>query len=646
MKKQLVSWLLAVCMAVSLLVLPAGAASVTTFADVRGDDDTALAVETLRLMGVLDGYSDRTFRPSGTLNRAQFCKMVINAIGASDELGRYATVTVFPDVKPSHWASSYINLAAKGKSIIAGYADGNFHPERSVTLGHAVTILLRLLGYKDADIGGVWPDRFVAIARSIGLTDGVGTDGRVALTRAQTARLFLNLLRADKADGSPFYTLSEETTFTSLDGGRGRLVTSDKTYDMKKPRASSGLVGSRGQVVIGEDGKALTFLPLAAAGGEGSSSSAVIVYSDGSTSGLSALAGGSSYTIYKNGLRATASDLKRDDVATYSASTNAILVCDTRITVYYESCYPSPEAPSSIEVLGGTTLNVLPSATDSLSAFRPGKTMTLLLTADGQVAGARESGSSANAVGIVGDDGTIRLLCGATELTLAQKAGSEYYGQAVRVSSSKRDAITLSKLGNARSGELNVEERTLGGRALAENVIVYSGGERTSLSQLDRTTVPASEITSSRTNWRGDVDLIVLGGDWTSTEFYGRATVTKGDEGETLTIQVENGSRSVGPFASGYDVKDGAYVAARLTKSADRFASLRTLERVQNVSFGAWVGKTAVTAGGRTYTVSEDVPCYNRDSQRWITLEQAKVYGGTLDLYVSDGVVRVVEVHS
>lgn len=67
-------------------------------------------------------------------------------MNGEDELGRYSTVTVFPDVKPSYWASSYINMAAKGKGIIAGYVDGQFHPDRTVTVGQAVTILAAAAG--------------------------------------------------------------------------------------------------------------------------------------------------------------------------------------------------------------------------------------------------------------------------------------------------------------------------------------------------------------------------------------------------------------------------------------------------------------------------------------------------------------------
>ena len=208
MKKRILTALLAVVMVMATLVIPAGAAETVRFSDLT-DTNTAVAVESLRLMGVLDGYGDGTFRPELKLTRAQFCKMVTYMVDGSNELGRYRAVTVFPDVKPSHWAAGYINLAAKGRSIIAGYPDGKFYPERTVTLGQAVTILLRLLGYKDEDVGGVWPDSYMAVGATAGLTDGVGTAGNAPLTRAQAAKLFMNLLRAEKKEGGTLYELGE-----------------------------------------------------------------------------------------------------------------------------------------------------------------------------------------------------------------------------------------------------------------------------------------------------------------------------------------------------------------------------------------------------------------------------------------------------
>lgn len=187
-----------------------------------------MAVESLRLLGVLDGYGDGTFRPGTVLTRAQFCKMAVYAMNGSNELGRYRTVTVFSDVKPSYWAAPYINMAAKGKNIISGYADGKFHPDRTVTVGQAVTILLRMLGYKDEDVGGVWPDSYMAEAALIGLTDGVSGTGNEGLTRGQAAKLFLNLLRADQKEGGSYLA-------TLARPGRGRCWSPPRLTDRGAP---------------------------------------------------------------------------------------------------------------------------------------------------------------------------------------------------------------------------------------------------------------------------------------------------------------------------------------------------------------------------------------------------------------------------
>lgn len=101
MKKRILSLLLLTALAASLLVLPAQAAApAARFSDLGSV--SAATVEPLRLMGVMDGFSDGSFRPNGQVTRAQFCKMVVCAMNAEDEIGLYRTVTIYPDVKPSH----------------------------------------------------------------------------------------------------------------------------------------------------------------------------------------------------------------------------------------------------------------------------------------------------------------------------------------------------------------------------------------------------------------------------------------------------------------------------------------------------------------------------------------------------------------
>ena len=458
MKKRAISFLLAVCMAVSLAVVPARAAdtSVTSFADIS-DRDTAAAVEALRLLEVLDGYSDGTFRPGTVLTRAQFCKMAVYAMNGTDQLGRYRTVTVFPDVKPSHWAAAYINMAAKGKNIISGYVDGLFHPDRTVTVGQAVTILLRLLGYKDENIGGIWPDSYMAEASLVGLTDGVTGGASSGLTRGEAAKLFLNLLRSKMQDGSSYITSVMGCTpvegamlVSSRAIGANGLdnalqLSTGAVYPLASGRTSNGsLDGTKGTLVVNSHGEALTFVPdnmgtaktitLSSAklseitdvtgvkyavmsgidayyqgqqkawtevyswlnpgtsltlylntagiveyvfvGGGTSASAAVVVYADRSTEGFASLAGSSNYKIYKNGASASGDDMRQYDVATYSSATNSIRVCDTKLTVYYRSASPSPQEPETITVLDDLKLNVLPTARETLSRFKPGDRIT------------------------------------------------------------------------------------------------------------------------------------------------------------------------------------------------------------------------------------------------------------------------------
>ena len=653
MKKRILTWLLAISMLGSLLTVPAGAAAVTKFSDVS-DSYTATAVESLRLMGVLDGYGDGTFRPDTVLNRAQFCKMAVYAMDGSGELGRYSTVTIFPDVKPSHWASAYINMAAR-KGIISGFADGKFKPGQTVTAGQAVTILMRGLGYKDEDMGGVWPQSYMAEAQTNGLLKSTGiTSAYAGLTRAQAAKLFLNLFEAKHGKGETLlfnYNVGKDEVYlTAVDGGKGTMTAGGKTYTMAHPVASTSLIGSKGKAVLNSAGEILTFLPIT--GSNGVSNAAVIIGANGSVAGLDSLAGSTSYNIYKNGSPATAADLKRYDVATYASATNSIIVSDTRVSVYYEDCKPSPSSPATITVLGGKELNVLPTAVDSLSKLKPGKQIVLLLTADGQVAGAEDAnntGARGNAMAVVSEKGDVQLVCGGALLNIG--TASEYAGQVVSVYADK-SGLKLNKISGGVGGDLLPKEGTLGGRKLADNVMLFDGGRQIALSELSQTGVNSGRVSYARTNWAGQVDLIVLNNGLAGDMIFGRAIVdskydpTTGKETDRKITIVCSDTEKYTVY-SGNSVSTGAFVAASIKKSVNgnlMFTSFATMSKLSNVSSSAWIGKTAVNFGSRTYEVPSNVQCYNDDTGKWMTLDDAKAYGGTMNLYVYDGVVRIVEV--
>ena len=671
MKKRVFSLLLALVLALSAAAIPASA--VGSFSDVS-DKATAQNVEILKLLGVIEGSGAGQFRPYAQLTRAEFSKMVVMLIGKGNEAMRYRTVTIFPDVRASHWAAGYINLAVRQTEpkLLAGTPDGTFQPERAITYGEAVTILMRVLGYADKDTGGVWPDSYIDLAKSAGVSNGVELAGNAAITRAQAAQLFVNVLYADTKDGKNYIDRGDKYTLVSVDGGTGELRLIDEkgaivTKTLENPSSASVLIGLKGYLVERTNGKVRTFLPENGETVGTISNAAVIVSADRSTVGFSDLAGGrTDYRIYKDGREISASALKKYDVATYNASTNVINICDTRVSVYYEGCDPKPAEPTVITVLGGTRLNVLPSAQSSVAKFKPGQQMTILLTADGQVAGADDSGARGNAIGIV-TDGKVQMLCGMTLIELGCKSETVTNG-VVRISASGKDKIYLSEAsGGSVSGDLIVSERTIGSKKLADNAMIFENGKLVALSSFTNDRVAREQISYARTNASGEIDLVVI--NRSTGERYGRVFWESAanqipvndasgrkptDEGWEPTYRteydeslgVDEGGTKTKTFAMKYNVKTGDYVAFKINQGGTGFSQMIKLTELSKVSFSSWIGDNAVTFGSRTYEIPSDVLCFNKDNGEWITLAQAKTYADAADLYVKDGVVRVIEVRS
>ena len=117
---------------------------------------------------------------------------------------------------------------------------------------------------------------------------------------------------------------------------------------------------------------------------------------------------------------------------------------------------------------------------------------------------------------------------------------------------------------------------------------------------------------------------------------------TTGKDSRQISIVTAN--KTYGPISSGNSVSTGDFVAVEINRAGTMFTRFDTMSKLSNVSSGAWIGKTAVNFGSRTYEVPSNVQCYNDDTGKWMTLDDAKAYGGTMNLYVYDGVIRIVEV--
>lgn len=267
MKKRFIS----LCLTLALTAAPAGAA----FSDISSGSLQQTA-SILGSLGIMQGTGNNRFEPNRPLTRAEFCKLAVTAMGI-DDASPYASYTIFPDVHASHWAARYVNAALrhpdfKDNYIIRGYADGTFGPDRQLTYGEVCTMLLRMLGYKESDIGPFWPADYIAQANALGLTQGVSIkDAKTPVTRADAATMLLNTLgtstRSDGQEGSPLISrvssstvencilLETSETDSSLAADEA-LFYENGTLSARKTagKLDRSLIGVYGTLVIGKKG--------------------------------------------------------------------------------------------------------------------------------------------------------------------------------------------------------------------------------------------------------------------------------------------------------------------------------------------------------------------------------------------------------
>ena len=118
------------------------------------------AISTLTNMGIIDGFSDGTFRPYAKITRAQFAKIAVGFF----ETTREDYQGYFTDVDINAWYTEYVEAAAR-VGLIEGFNDGTFRPNTNITRAQACVIVNRALGRApdedrllDEDEMITWPD--------------------------------------------------------------------------------------------------------------------------------------------------------------------------------------------------------------------------------------------------------------------------------------------------------------------------------------------------------------------------------------------------------------------------------------------------------------------------------------------------------
>lgn len=579
MRKKL-SALLAAALAVSMLTLPAGAVSQST------------ALETIQALGILAGDSQGNLNLSSAVTRAEFVTMMTAASSYKDTVGSGYGVSLFKDVKSSHWASEYIRLAVE-QNWMTGYTDGTFRPGRTITLEEACTALLRLLGYDASSLAGSFPTAQLSKAGAVGLLDDVTAKQGQTLTRQDCVTLFYHLLLAETKAGAVYGTTLGYTVKNN-EVDYAAVVSADT----KGP-----------YVADNGGGLTLPFTPTA---------------------------------VYVDGALSDQSQVKQYDVYYYNAGLRTVWVYTDRATGTLTDLSPSKTAPTSATVAGVTYSIGSSTASYKLSSqgqFSQGDVVTVLLGMDGDIvdvvsaqnsettyygvviastkaAFSSSTSSSSNATAqaqtqVACSDGTVR--------TFYHSGGAQSVGKLVSVAVTQ-SGTTLSAISRrSLSGTVNSAGTRFAGYSFADNVEILDtdgdgGYARIYPSRLAGYSLTDDDVLFYSLDSSGSIDCLIL--DEATGDTYTYAFVTQATsktDGSSLSgsyTYLQNGQSHSVSGQQTYSVKVGG---ARLTFSDN--GSLKGMRQLSSVNLTGLTSLTA-TAGSSKYALAEDVTVLLRDGSQ------------------------------
>lgn len=111
-----------------------------------GDETTPLGAVSFS-QPYMNGYEDGTFRPEGTITRAELAVVYSKILGLNTAI---ATKTSFEDVK-DHWALQNIEAATR-VGIFTGYSDGTFKPNQPVNRGELAATFSKFWALKNIEV--------------------------------------------------------------------------------------------------------------------------------------------------------------------------------------------------------------------------------------------------------------------------------------------------------------------------------------------------------------------------------------------------------------------------------------------------------------------------------------------------------------
>lgn len=149
------------------------------FKDLLKDDVNYKAVDFLKEHGVINGYSDGTFKQQNPVTRVEAVKLIYE--GLNKALVNRGLLE-FADTDSGAWYAKYV-LAAQMDGVVKGYVGNKFKPASNVTRAEFLKMLMEAAGMNVGDFRPAsrpfadvttdsWYSGYIAMAKEKGLVDG------------------------------------------------------------------------------------------------------------------------------------------------------------------------------------------------------------------------------------------------------------------------------------------------------------------------------------------------------------------------------------------------------------------------------------------------------------------------------------------
>lgn len=263
-------------------------------------------IEIVGALGIMQGDTYGNLNLENRVTRAEFIKMAVCASAYKDDADVKIAYSLFPDLPADHWAAGFVR-AGVSAGWINGYLDGTFRPSGFVKLEEAATIVLKMLGYKDADFLGSYPNGQLAKYRSLELSTGISAQSGTELTRRECMYLIYNTLCTYTKNGTAYSkSLGYECdAYGNIDYS---MLVSEKR---------------KGPFVVTDTAAWKENLSLPA-----------------------------NITVYKDGKRIQEQDIKQYDVVYYSPEFSSVWVYSDKTAGIIEGFSPDINSPTSVTVSG------------------------------------------------------------------------------------------------------------------------------------------------------------------------------------------------------------------------------------------------------------------------------------------------------